>query len=209
MLIPYPSQPRASSPLAAPDRGNQPVSLPVCHQYCKLDNISLVLEQGTGRTGPTRTNSRTRPHTDPSGDPYPSGRPQRPLADNRVALWPRCPRNGIQWVASRRSGWEPLDAPSRCSNPKAVEFITSLSHNLSVSMMTEHSQTIRSFLDASPTFSQAATGTELEGASALTTILTRCQYASQCDAASSFGVMVSRIQLAMKCKRYAQMLLRN
>lgn len=206
MLIPYPSQPRAPSPLAAPDRGNQPVSLPVCHQYCKLDNISLVLEQGTG---PTRTNSRTRPHTDPSGDPYPSGRPQRPLADNRVALWPRCPRNGIQWVASRRSGWEPLDAPSRCSNPKAVEFITSLSHNLSVSMMTEHSQTIRSFLDASPTFSQAATGTELEGASTLTTILTRCQYASQCDAASSFGVMVSRIQLAMKCKRYAQILLRN
>ena len=168
--------------------------------------MSLVLEQGMG---PTRTNSRTRPHMDPLGDPYPSGRPQRPLADNQVALRSQCARNGTQWVASRRSGWEPLDAPSRCSNPKAVEFITSLSHNLSVSMMTEHGSTIRSFLNASPTFSLAATGTELEGASALTTILTRCQYASQCDAASSFVVMVSRIQLAMKCKRYAQMSLRN
>ena len=60
-----------------------------------------------------------------------------------------------------------------------------------------------------PDVSQAATGTELEGASALTTILTQCEYASQCDAASSFGVMVSRIQLAMKCKRYAQMSLKN
>lgn len=160
---------------------------------------SPPLEEAVGPMRATKSRRQARR----TSKPYPQGRSGGPTGDqthgaDRVALWPldRCPRNGIQWIAAN---WESADTPAHSSKAHLLQFMTSLTNNLTEEDVVECGRVITRCLSGS----QSTSAITLSSAAAddILSVVSRCVSASNNDAAASFVVMLSRIQLAVKCKR--------
>lgn len=162
------------------------------------------------RVGPMRTTKSCR-QARRTSKPYPQGCSGNPTGEqthgaDHVTLWPlnRCPRNGIQWIAA---SWESADTPAHSSKAHLLQFMTSLTNNLTEEDVVECGRVITSFLTCSSSTSAIA----LSSATAddIVSVVSRCVSASRNDAAASFVVMLSHIQLAAKCKRCVRPVLIN
>lgn len=124
-------------------------------------------------------------------EPAPNGQQQVP-----VALWPLCPRRGIDWVASSnqpQAAWEVMAKPHEVISTSLANFMFTL---------TSHDVRDAILLLAHSAFSSQETTVENESQT-LWQMARICKETNRTKASFDFKSMIALMRLAFKCARYA------